>query len=178
MKAVTKSLIFFSILFFYLTNFVVLVYAHCPLCTAATASLVAVSRWYGVDDLIFGTFIGGLVISTSFWFDRILRKKNKGEEYIKFQKAIIILTSIFLTLITFYFANLLGTGVPNYVIFGVDKLFIGFLVGSLMTLFSFSFSDWLRKNNGGKSYFPFQVIVITIAFLILTSYFYILFGLI
>ncbi len=177
--SLSKILGIISITFFFtLISFIELVYAHCPLCVVATGSLVAASRWYGIDDLIVGTFLGGFVISTTAWFDRILKKRNRNKEHIRYQYPIFILASIALTLITFYSLGLLGTGIPNYILFGVDKLLIGFLIGSFLTLFAFSFNDLLRKNNGGKNHIPFQVIFLTVIFLLVTSFGYLLLELI
>ncbi len=177
LQVFTKIFILFFVFFLFINNFSILTLAHCPLCTAATTGLVVATRWFGVDDLIVGNFIGAAIISSAMWFDRILKNK-KRKEYLKFQSSIIILSSILLTILTFYFAGILGNEFEHYLLFGVDKILIGFLIGSIVTLFSFYFNNWLRNHNGGKSYFPFQVIIITLIFLFLTSYLFYLLGLI
>ena len=52
--------------------------AHCPLCTLATGAAVATARWYGVDDLIVSTFIGGTIISTGYE-SRVKQKDGRVE---------------------------------------------------------------------------------------------------
>ncbi len=151
------------------------VLAHCPLCSAATGAAVAVTRWYGIDDLIVGTFIGGFMISTAAWFNNILKKK-KRKDYIPFQYGILILSSIVLTVLTFYLAGLLGNTNPSFRIFGIDKILVGMLFGSVVSLVAFKLHGILKSNNGNKSYLPFQVIIVTIALLSFTSLIYYLVG--
>jgi hypothetical protein len=42
-------------------------FAVCPLCTIAAAGGIEVTRILGVDDLISSIWIGGLIVSMSFW---------------------------------------------------------------------------------------------------------------
>ena len=74
-----------------------------------------VTRYYGIDDLAVGTFIGGFVLSTSFWFDRILKKRNKGSTYIPLQTTILIVLGVVSTVLTFVIANLTGPANPKSV---------------------------------------------------------------
>lgn len=160
----------FSLIF--LTN---IAFAHCPLCSAATGAAVAVTRFYGVDDLIVGTFIGGFIISTAYWSNRYLMKRNKKKQYVQFQLPIIIIVSLLLTLVTFYFAGLLKNSNPAFLVFGIDKIAVGSFIGSMITIFAFWFNDFLRKMNG-KSFIPFQGILLSLTFLSLTSLVYYLVG--
>lgn len=163
----------FAMLSFFIFLFLPrLALAHCPLCVAATGSAVSVARFYGVDDLIVGTFIGGFVISTAFWLNKLLKKKNKGNDYIPFQLAIIILLSFILTFTFFQ-----STGIVSHTtLFGIDRILAGMLIGSAITLFAFGFNDFIRKINGNKNYIPFQVIVLTITFLLIAVFGYYLVG--
>lgn len=164
-------IILFSIL---LILFAISAIAHCPLCAGATGAVAATTRIFGIDDLIVGTFIGGFVISTAYWFHRILLKKNKNKSYIRFQLPVIIIVSLLLTFITFYFAGLVGN---NILIFGIDKILVGTFFGSLITIFAFGFNAFLKKIYG-RSFFPLQAIALTFIFLLLASLTYGLVGLI
>jgi len=159
--------IFLPFLFF-LTS----VFAHCPLCVAATGGAVIGAKLYGVDNLVIGTFIGGFIISTAFWFDLLLRKKNKGDSYLPFQLGTIILLSFLLT-----FSSFLSVGIFSDMVFN-ERILIGILVGSIITIAAFTFNDFIRKINGGKSYIPFQVVFFTLAFLLLVVFIYYLLKLI
>ncbi len=60
----------------------------CPVCTIAVGAGIGLSRWLGVDDLISGLWIGGLIVSligmTILW----LNKKNLKNNFLRL--AIII----------------------------------------------------------------------------------------
>ncbi|MBI2549837.1 hypothetical protein HYV83_01495 [Candidatus Woesearchaeota archaeon] len=143
--------------------------AHCPLCAAATAGGVAATRFLGVDDAVTGTFMGGFVVSTALWFDLWLKKKRNGKELLPFQSTIFIIASLALTILTFYLAKLLGSSDPAYHMFGVDKLLVGTIVGTAVTVGAFALHKWIRKVRGGKSLMPFQGIIVTLLFLAATG---------
>lgn len=151
------------------------VFAHCPLCTAATGAAVAVTRWYGIDDLAVGSFIGAFVISTGLWFNKILKKRNKGKEYIPFQSVVLVILVLISTIMSFSLTGL--TTSSYFIFFGIDKLIMGTLFGSGMTLFAFWFSKFLRKNMG-RTILPFQSIVLTLTFLIVMNLGFYFMGLI
>jgi len=41
--------------------------AVCPVCTVAVGAGLGFSRYLGIDDTISGIWIGGLMVSISFW---------------------------------------------------------------------------------------------------------------
>ena len=141
-------------------------FAHCPLCTAATGAAVAATRFYGVDDLAVGVFIGGFILSTSFWFDRILRKRNKNNEYIPLQGIVLTLSGLVLTILTFVWGNLVGSDLPS--LFGINKLILGTVVGTVVAFGAFEFHKILRSNLN-KNIIPYQGIVFTLFSLILVN---------
>lgn len=51
-------------------------YAICPLCTVAVGAGVGVSRSLGIDDVIVGLWIGGLLVSSSMWLFEWLKGKK------------------------------------------------------------------------------------------------------
>lgn len=169
MEIIALYLILFSLIFVRPAS------AHCPLCTAATGAAVATARWFGVDDLIVGTFFGGFIISSSLWFNNIIKKKNKGEEFIAYQSWLIILFSLASTIFAYYALGLLNL-TPPYVIFGIDKILLGTMIGSFITLFAFYFHEFLKKVNGNKNYIPFQAIILSLFILSLASISYYIFG--
>ena len=167
--AIFGIVLFSSLLFSFTSIFSNIVVAHCPLCTLATGAAVAAARWYGVDDLIVSTFIGGVIISTGYWANNWLNKRSKGKGYIKFQLPILVLASYVSVVLTLYFSGLLGNTAPQFLLFGIDKLFIGATVGSIVTVLAFTLHDALRRHNGNKNYLPFQAIVLALAFLAATA---------
>ena len=135
---------------------------HCPLCAAATAGGVAATRLMGVDDTVTGTFVGGFVASTGLWFNNWFKKRNGGRELLQFQWLIVVLLSLAFTAATFYFAKLVGSSEPGFLMFGVDKLLIGTSAGTMVTLSAFALHQRLKLMNKGSSIMPFQGIVLTL----------------
>ncbi|HIG98636.1 TPA: hypothetical protein HA231_04400 [Candidatus Woesearchaeota archaeon] len=143
------------------------VVAHCPLCAAATAGGVAATRLLGVDDTVVGTFIGGFAVSTGLWFSNWLSKKRQGAA-IPLQRAISVIASVALMILTLYLARLLGSADPSFLMFGVDKLLVGLLVGSAATVAAFAVHKWIRAVRG-RSLMPYQGIAVTLAALAFTG---------
>ncbi|MEK6852537.1 MAG: hypothetical protein AABX59_01530 [Nanoarchaeota archaeon] len=145
-----------------------LVSAHCALCTAATGAAVAVSRYYGINDLIVGTLVGGFLISTAYWFDNTLKRKNKGKNYIALQLPAIIILTLILTLFSLQIGGIINGEGSSYIL-GIDKLIAGSMLGSIVTIFAFYFHSYLREGNENKNYLPFQSILLVLIFLGLTN---------
>jgi hypothetical protein len=143
------------------------VHAHCPLCTAATVGALAITRVYGIDDLVVGTFFGGFIVSSAFWLNNVLRKRNGNREYVPYQSSVILSLSLGMAVVGFYLDGLLFN--PLFMLFGVDKILIGTFAGTGATLASYRFHRWLRVRNENKSYLPFQAILLTLAALVATS---------
>ncbi len=139
-----------------------LVSAHCPLCTAAVGSGLVIARSVGIDDSVVGIWVGALIISSALWLNKFLVKRNKN---FKFQKGIVIVTFFLITVVPFYFSNLINF---QYTLFGVDRLLFGTILGCVITLASFDISKRIRNNNN-KPVMPFQSISLTVAILIISN---------
>ncbi len=154
------------------------VMAMCPLCTAATVAAVAVTRAYGLDDIVVGIFIGGSIMSTVFWINRVLLRRHKGKSYIQNQFLIILLVSLLSTVATFYFAGMLGSQVQKYLIFGIDRILVGSVLGMGVSLAAPNVNQSIRSLNGGKNYLPLQMILVTLGMLAVTVFGFYMAGLI
>ena len=139
-------------------------FAICPLCTIAVAAGVGLSRYLGIDDTITGLWIGGLTVSmilwTIDWFDR------KNFKFIGRNFITAILYYLFIVF-PLYFYDVLGH--PLNVLWGVDKLFLGIAIGSVVFFIGAIWYFYIKKNNDGHAYFPFQKVVMPIAPLIILS---------
>ncbi|MBI4896420.1 MAG: hypothetical protein HY832_02630 [Candidatus Aenigmarchaeota archaeon] len=144
-------------------------YAHCPVCSAATGMAVVGARLYGIDDLVLGVFTGGFIISTALWFNNFLLKRNKGAKYLPMQKTIMVLFSFVTTIVTLYMAGLLNNTAAIYTMFGIDKLFIGSLIGTAISIVAYETHAILKSRNNDKNYLPFQSIIMVLSFLVITS---------
>ncbi|MCD6270576.1 hypothetical protein J7J23_02215 [bacterium] len=138
--------------------------AVCPICTVAVAGGVGLSRWLGIDDVISGIWIGGLVISLALWFLSWLDKKN-----IKFKFRSLLILALFysITIFPLYQMKLIGHSCNN--LWGQDKLLIGIIFGSLILSMGAWAHNLLKKRNNNRAYFPFQKVIIPILFLVCAS---------
>src|SRR3989344_3325964 len=139
------------------------VMAHCPLCTAAVGSGLVIARSMGIDDSIVGIWVGAFIISTALWLDKFLSKRFRK---IPFQSWIITVAFFLLTVIPFYFSNLITF---EYTLLGIDRLLFGTIAGCILTLASFSISKKIRSSQN-KPLVPFQSIIFTVMVLVISNF--------
>ena len=160
MKKLKKSVI---ALFASVIGAIPLVSAHCPLCTGAAIAGVGAARFLGVDDSIAGLFIGAVIVSSALWFNKWLKKKKIN---FPLQEIAIVILSFLLFVIPFYGAGLITNfdmvkSMPEHHsmlglgIYGIDKLFFGIIVGTILIWAAFSLSDYIKKKRG-KVLYPYQ----------------------
>jgi len=138
--------------------------AVCPACTVAVGVGVGLSRWFGIDDTIAGIWLGGLIASLSMWTITWLNRKG-----IRFfgRKIIVVLSYYLLIVVPLYFSDVIGH--PLNKLWGVDKILLGIILGSVaFSIGSLGYFK-LKKKNNEHAYFPFQKIVMPIAGLIILS---------
>jgi hypothetical protein len=142
----------------------------CPVCTVAVCAGLGLARWLKIDDTITGLWIAGLLIAVVGWTVKFFEKKNW-----RFQgRSMIIALFFYLSvLIPLYLTKMIGD--PLHRLWGVDKLIIGVLVGSIGFALSLWLHGWLKRKNNGKVYFPYQKVIIPVgALLILSLIFYLI----
>ena len=138
--------------------------AVCPICTLAVGAGVGFSRWLGIDDVITGIWIGALLVSITIWTINWMNKKN----YIfKGRKILITLSYYLIIIIPLYWKGIMGHYFNK--ILGIDKLLFGIVMGSLVFLGSVWWYEKMKKENNGKSYFPFQKVVMPVGVLAIFS---------
>jgi hypothetical protein len=138
--------------------------AVCPICTIAVGAGVGLCRWLGIDDTISGTWIGGLILSMSFW---LLNWLDNKQVQFKFRKLSVIALFYVITVVPLYFMGIIGH--PYNKLWGIDKLVIGIIAGSIVFLCSLYLDGLLRSRNNGKVFFPFQKVVLPVLILTITS---------
>ena len=138
--------------------------AVCPVCTVAVGAGLGLSRWLGIDDVISGLWIGGLTVSMIMWTLNWLDKKNyhfQGREiYTTLGYYIIVVLPL-------YFMK--NVWHPLNTLWGINKLLLGIILGSLFFFAGAIYYDYLKKNNNNHAYFPYQKVVMPVAPLILLS---------
>ncbi len=138
--------------------------AVCPVCTVAVTTGVGLSRWLGVDDTITGLWIGGVIVSliiwTVSWMDaHNIRFKGRG--------LVTAISYYVLVCLPLYLADIMGD--PHNTLWGVDRLALGIVIGSLGFYAGAWSYEWLKKRNNGRSYFPFPKVVMPLVPLLLLS---------
>lgn len=136
-------------------------YAHCPICAIAVGEGVILARFWGLNDIIVGIWVGAFVVSMGLWIHKLLKKN-----YIPLQEYVITILSFAATAIPFYFAGLIGN--PMFVKWGMDMLLLGMIVGTVGTVVGYEISK-LIKAKRGKTLIPFQTIIFTITILVIES---------
>lgn len=139
-------------------------HAVCAICTAGAVAGVGLSRWLGIDDTITGLWLGGVIVSLIYWTLDWLRRKK-----INF-RAMGILTFLFYYLtiaLPLYYKDIIGH--PFNKLWGVDKLILGILIGSVSFYIFNLFYLALKKRNGGHAYFSFQKVAMPLFPLIVLS---------
>ncbi|HCU05263.1 MAG: hypothetical protein A2X77_00345 [Gammaproteobacteria bacterium GWE2_42_36] len=139
-------------------------FAICPICTIAVGAGIGLSRWLGIDDSVTGLWVGGLIVSLILWTMTWCQKKK------------IHFTGLYLLIIVGYYALVLLPlryhgiiGHPFNMLWGIDKILLGTIIGSLVFLGGSFAYFFCKKKNGGKAHFPFEKVAMPIAPLILLS---------
>jgi hypothetical protein len=138
-----------------------IVSAVCPVCTIAVGAGVGVLRAYGVDDLITGLWLGALIVSSVMWFLNWLNKKNV---HFIFKKISVIVVFYAIFLIPLYWMGLIGH--PENVVWGIDKIILGVIWGTLIFILATLSDSYLKKINEGKAFVIYQKVFIPLIFLV------------
>jgi len=136
----------------------------CVVCTAAVSAGVGFSRWLGIDDTITGLWIGALAVSVSLLTINWLTKKN-----IKFfgRQPLIFATYYAAIIWPLHYYDIAGH--PLNKMWGIDKLILGIIIGTIGFIASVILNEYLKKKNDNKVYFPFQKVVVPVSSLVLLS---------
>lgn len=138
--------------------------AVCPVCTIAVGAGVGLCRWLGIDDVLSGIWIGGLIVSMIGWAIIWLNKKQ-----IRFPLRSLAVVVFFYLIVILPLYSMGIMGHPYNKFWGMDKLLLGIIFGSLAFILAVWFNSFLKKKNQGKAFFPFQKVVIPISFLVITT---------
>jgi len=148
-------------------------WAICPLCTIAVGAGIGLSEYLGIDDVITGLWVGAIVVSVSFWTATWMNKKGWRFPLIGF----VILIAYYLIVVFPLYWPMHYIGKPMNVLWGMDKLLLGIIIGSVVFFLGSIFHFYLKVENNNKVYFPMQKVVIPLVPLIVLSFiFYLIIG--
>ena len=156
-----------SLLFLLLTSLAVApvkTYAVCPVCALAVGAGLELSHYLGIDDSVTSLWIGALIVSFIMWTLNWLERKNYHFAY---EKTLISLGFYAVTLLPLYWKDVIGN--PFNTLWGVDKIILGTILGSVIFYFSERWYDKLKEKNHNHAYFPFQKVAMPVAMLLIFS---------
>lgn len=140
-------------------------YAVCPICTIAVGAGIGLAQWLGIDDAVSGLWVGGLTVSLIIWTINWLKKKNI---LVKLWLQLVIVFGYYaIILIPLYYHKIIGHLLNK--LWGVDKIILGTIVGSIIFWASSAWYEILKKRNSEHAYFPFQKVVMPVGSLLVFS---------
>jgi hypothetical protein len=137
----------------------------CPVCTVGVVAGLGISRLLGIDDVVSAIWIGAFILSFSFiTIDWIAKKWPRlMANYYSLPTIVVIYLFVLIPL------KLDGTiGIVGNSLWGVDKVILGIIIGSL-TLLLGGYADKYQRKKFGKIFFNFQRVVFPIVALIISS---------
>ena len=140
-------------------------YAVCPVCTIAVAGGLGISRLIGIDDLVAGLWIGGLILSSSFWMADFIKKK---EWKIPMPTIFSIILFYLFVIPPLYWSKMIGA--KGNIFWGYDKLLLGIIIGSFLFLIGVLADKFLRSINEGKVFFYYQKVILPVFLLSVFSF--------
>jgi hypothetical protein len=147
--------------------------AICPVCTVAVGAGLGFSRYFGIDDVITGIWIGGLITSMILWFVGWLDKKEIETKKMILFKFLLIISFVSLVIYTLYALSIVGD--PLNILWGVDKILLGMTFGAISFLTAAKLHFYVKDSRDGKVLVPFQKVIFTIlGMLLVTLIFYVI----
>jgi hypothetical protein len=140
-------------------------FAICPVCTIAVGAGVGLCRWLGIDDVLSGIWIGGLIVSMIGW---TLGWLDKKQIHFNFRGLCVSLLFYAVVIVPLYFMGIIGH--PLNTFWGIDKLILGIIFGSIAFLVGVGLNVFLKSKNQGKAFFPFQKVILPLLFLIVATF--------
>jgi hypothetical protein len=174
MRQKLSKFLFFLIIGIFSANFA---FAQpCPVCVVAIGAGLGLSRWLGIDDVVSSIWIGAFLVGLISWTLSYMKKKGWS---FRDDGIVITLAYILFTYIPLYYAGIVGH--PQNQIFGLDKIIFGSIVGVVVSFSGYLLHYYLKKTNNGKSFFPYQRVIVPVVTLLAASmifYFLILYRII
>lgn len=136
----------------------------CPVCTIAVAAGIGVLEKFGVDSAIIGIWLGALIVSSIAWMIDYLNRKNV---HFLFRKILIIISFYAIFIWPLYIWNIMGK--PENIIFGMDRILFGVIMGTVLFILAILSDIYLRKINESNIMIKYQKVLIPLAYLIIAS---------
>lgn len=138
--------------------------AVCPVCAIAVGAGLGLSEKLGIDDVVSGLWIGGIIVSMIMWTMEWMEKKRY---HFKGDAVAITLGYYLMVLGPLYGQGIIGH--PLNTLWNIDKLVLGVGMGSIAFFLGGAWYYRIKAKNNGKAQFPFQKVVMPIAPLLVLS---------
>lgn len=138
--------------------------AVCPICTLAVGAGLGFSRYLGIDDTVTGLWIGAVIVSSALWTASWLAGRNWR---LPKHKLSVLAIFYLLTIPPLYW-----TGMIDYAhesLWGVNKVLLGIIIGSLSFFFGVFVDKLLRVINDGQVFVYFQKVIAPVLTLTIMS---------
>lgn len=142
--------------------------AVCPVCIVAVGAGLGLSEYLGIDDTIAGVWIGGLIVGMIAWTINWFNKKNWKFGNKDLRDILVTIIYYVMVIWPLWAKNFIGD--PTNKLFGLDKLALGIIVGSIAFLGATLWYNNIKKKNDGHAHFPFQKVAWPVASLIIFSF--------
>lgn len=167
-----KKVFSFLLVLLFILMFPTPALAVCPVCTVAVIAGLGISRALGIDDIVSSIWIGGLILSASFW---LIDWAKKGQWLSKIKDKKIEFLINFSVIILMYLLVLIplkldhSIGILRNRLWGIDKIVLGALIGSIAFLAGM-WADKKVRRTKGKQLFIYQKIVFPVLALVISSF--------
>ncbi|MDR1361533.1 MAG: hypothetical protein LBJ18_04540 [Rickettsiales bacterium] len=149
-----KKLKYFLTFAFCLLPF--MAHAVCPVCTVAVGAGLTFLELWGVDLVLGGIWAGGLTLIMVFWTAKWLNRRGV-KSAIWYVLDFIVWYGFFATV---YLLPNFRFGGDGNTLFGIDKLLLGTVIGTVVLYAAEKWNAKLIRENGGKSRFKFQKVIL------------------
>lgn len=133
--------------------------AQCPVCIVTVGGGMILAKKFGVDDLLVSLWIGGLNTVIALFLASKFKNKILKNPY--FLTIILLVT----TLIYFQTSNQFGPS--TNVLFGINKVIFGQVLGTILVLIGSFIDKITRLKNNGKVLFYYQKVIFPVGLLII-----------
>jgi len=140
-------------------------WAVCPVCTIAVGGILGLGEWLGVDPVLIGIWLGALTLSLASWTARYMHKKGVKNAL----WYLLVFVAYYAMTFAVYFLPKVHFGIaggPNNVLWGIDKLLLGIVVGSIGLWLGDRWYARMKRKNDGHAQFPYQRVVVPIGLLL------------
>jgi hypothetical protein len=133
----------------------------CIVCTVAIGAALEVSRLLGVPDAVVGVWVGALFLITYYFTIKFAEYKKWT---FRFYRAFWAAITLALVPLAYEFVPYKAS---TY--FGVDAFLVSMAAGALAFEISQRIYQRMKARHGGHAHFPFEKVVMAIAFLAAVS---------